>query len=72
MQDFVDDLLGEPEGEREEFPQDPVADPSGDPAPVQDQPPRDSVDHLPPEELEPGQDEDLQNFVDDLLKTLDE
>ena len=72
LQDFVDDLLGEPEGEQEEASRDLVDDLLGDPAPDQDESPRDSADKPPEEEPEPDQDEGFQDFVDDLLKTLDE
>ena len=70
LQDFVNDLLGEPEPEEEENPQDVVDDASGEPEREGEEKLQD-VDDLSEEPAPEGEDE-LQDFVDDLLKTLDE
>ena len=61
LQDFVDDVLGEPEPDQDADLQDVVDDPLKEPEPEQDV-----------KEPEPDPDEGFQGFVDDLLESLDE
>ena len=71
LQDFVNDLLGEPEPEGEENPEDIVDDASGEPEREGEENLQDGADDLSEEPAREGE-EELQDFVDDLLKTLDE
>ena len=70
LQDFVNDLLGEPKPEEEENPQDAVDDASEEPEREGEEKLQD-VDDVS-EEPAPEEEDELQDFVDDLLKTLDE
>ena len=63
LQDFVDDLLEEPEPDQGAVREDVVDDPTEEPQPDRD---------VKEAEAEPDPDEDFRDFVDDLLKTLDE
>ena len=61
LQDFVDDVLGEPEPDQDADVRDVVDDPLKEPEPEKDA-----------KEPEPDPDEGFQGFVDDLLESLDE
>ena len=61
LQDFVDDVLGEPKADQDAGLKDVVDDPLKEPEPERDE-----------KESEPDPDEGFQDFVDDLLDSLDE